>query len=187
MELNITDTNVKREISWAEFWASFKALGSPPELLDSLIFGDTGVIVGYQPHSGFKPREEEIEVLEEKEVDPTPNTRGNVTMQESFLMQAYRQGDVSIIVLKELPKRAKRVKGEPVLARGEVTGHTHRIVEGRVRLYQLAGLLYLKVLSEFAKLYHEEHEDIVLPRGDYQVSRQREFDPFREGTRYVMD
>ena len=105
-------------------------------------------------------------------------------------MKAYRQGDVSIMAVKGMPKKAKRVKGEPILARGEVTGHAHRMVEGKVRLYQLAGLLYLRVLSEFAKLYHEEHTDIVLPRGDYQINRQREYDWFstaRGGVRYVAD
>jgi hypothetical protein len=92
-------------------------------------------------------------------------------------MEVYRQGDVSIIKSSSMPKDAKRLKGEPVLARGEVTGHAHRIVEGKVRLYQItAGILYLKVLSDFAKLYHEEHEDIVLPQGDYEIRRQREFD-----------
>ena len=105
-------------------------------------------------------------------------------------MNVYRQGDVSILAINELPKKAKRVQGEPVLARGEVTGHAHRMVEGKVRLYQLAGLLYLRVLSEFAKLYQEEHGDINLARGDYQVNQQREYDWFAtEGRsiRYVMD
>ncbi len=90
-------------------------------------------------------------------------------------MKAYRQGDVSIIAVKEMPRKTKRVQGEPILARGEVTGHAHRIVEGKVRLYQLAGILYLRVLSEVAKLYHEEHADIILPRGDYQIRQQREY------------
>ncbi|MEE8115112.1 MAG: hypothetical protein V3T23_12260 [Nitrososphaerales archaeon] len=106
-------------------------------------------------------------------------------------MKVYRQGDVSIMAVKELPKRVKRVQGEPILARGEVTGHAHKMIEGKVKLYQLAGLLYLKVLSEVARLYHEEHEDIVLPRGDYEVRRQREFELFATGrrrkVRYVMD
>ena len=108
-------------------------------------------------------------------------------------MDAYRQGDVSIMACKSVPKRARKVKGELVLARGEVTGHAHRIVEGRAFLYQLAtGMLYLRVLSEFAKLYHEEHEDVLLPKGDYEIRRQREFDPFagqhgEGGVRYGMD
>ena len=103
-------------------------------------------------------------------------------------MHTYRQGDVSIMAIDRVPSKARKVRGEPVLARGELTGHAHRIVDGRVVLYQLAaGILYLRVLSEFAKLYHEEHEDIVLPKGDYEIRQQREFDWFREGVRYVAD
>jgi len=105
-------------------------------------------------------------------------------------INVYRQGDVSILAVKELPKRAKQVKGEPILARGEVTGHAHRMVEGQVRLYQMAGILYLRVLSEVAKLYHEEHQEIMLPKGDYQVNRQREYDWFAtvgRRIRNVMD
>jgi len=48
-------------------------------------------------------------------------------------MQAYRQGDVSIIVVEGIPKNTKRVRGEPILACGEVTGYAHRMVEGKVR------------------------------------------------------
>jgi len=104
-------------------------------------------------------------------------------------MNAYRQGDVSIVAASTtLPKGAKRVQGEPVLARGEVTGHAHRIIAGQVKLYQLAaGVLYLRVLSEFAKLYHEEHQDIILPKGDYEVRRQREFDWMAGEVSYVSD
>lgn len=102
-------------------------------------------------------------------------------------MKAYRQGDVSIIAATQLPKGASRVKGEPILARGELTGHAHRIVQGQVQLYQLGVMLYLRVLSEVAKLYHEEHEDVVLPKGDYEVRRQREFDWLAKGVRYVTD
>ena len=103
-------------------------------------------------------------------------------------VKAYRQGDVSILTAVNIPNNAKTVTGEPILARGEVTGHTHRITQGTVRLYQLAsGLMYLRVLSEFAKLYHEEHEEIILPKGDYEVRQQKEFDWLSEVTRYVQD
>jgi len=102
-------------------------------------------------------------------------------------MKAYRQGDVSITAVDRVPKQARRVRGDLVLARGEATGHAHRIVEGQAFLYRLAtGILYLRVLSEFAKLYHEEHEDILLPKGDYEVRQQREFDVIR-GWRNVQD
>ena len=108
-------------------------------------------------------------------------------------MKAYRQGDVSIMAVDRVPKQARKVRGELVLARGEVTGHAHRIVEGQAFLYRLAtGILYLRVLSEFAKLYHEEHGDILLPKGEYEIRRQREFDWRKTGRdegglRYVTD
>jgi hypothetical protein len=105
-------------------------------------------------------------------------------------MKAYRQGDVSIMAAAKLPRGLRRVKSEPILVRGEVTGHAHRIVQGQVQLYQLGVILYLKVISEFAKLFHEEHEDIVLPKGDYEVRQQREWDWAHRssgGIRYVTD
>jgi hypothetical protein len=106
--------------------------------------------------------------------------------QHTDTVKAYRQGDVSILTAVQVPTAAKRVAGEPILARGEMTGHTHRITEGKVRLYQLAtGLMYLRVLSEFAKLYHEEHEDIILPKGNYEIRCQREFDFVGESGRYI--
>jgi hypothetical protein len=46
------------------------------------------------------------------------------------------------------------------------------------------------------KLYHEEHEDVVLPKGDYEVRQQREYDWIAagrrgqtgfEGVHYAMD
>ena len=47
-------------------------------------------------------------------------------------MNAYRQGDVSITAANKMPKGPRLVQGETILARGEVTGHAHRIVEGQV-------------------------------------------------------
>jgi hypothetical protein len=108
--------------------------------------------------------------------------------QDSDNVKAYRQGDVSILTAVKIPRAAQRVTGESILARGEVTGHAHRITEGKVLLYQFAaGLMYLRVLSEFAKLSHEEHEEIILPRGDYEVRHQKEFDWLSEEKRYVRD
>jgi hypothetical protein len=112
----------------------------------------------------------------------------NEENQHSDSVKAYRQGDVSIVTAVKIPLAAQRIPGEPILAQGEVTGHTHRITEGKVLLYKLAtGLMYLRVLSEFAKLYHEEHEEIILPRGDYEFRQQKEFYWLSEERRYVRD
>ena len=75
------------------------------------------------------------------------------------------------------PESEMKLLPHLTLAEGEVTGHRHRITQGDAQLYQLAvGVMYLRVLSEFAKLYHEEHEEIDLPKGDYEVLIEREYD-----------
>ena len=75
------------------------------------------------------------------------------------------------------PEGEMKLLAHLTLAEGEVTGHRHRITRGAAELYQLAvGVMYLKVLSDFATLYHEEHEEIDLPKGDYEVLIEREYD-----------
>lgn len=101
-------------------------------------------------------------------------------------MKVYRQGDVLIKPSKKIDGKKKK---DLVLAEGKMTGHSHRIISGEAALYMQAtlGLLYLKVLSENAELYHEEHESIMLPMGEYEIIIQREFDWFNEETRKVVD
>jgi len=97
-------------------------------------------------------------------------------------MISIRQGDVIIAPAQE-------IKGDKLphltLAEGEVTGHSHRISEGVAELYEKDGTLYLKVISDTATLIHEEHEKISIPKGDWLVRIQREYQP--EGWRYVAD
>jgi hypothetical protein len=94
----------------------------------------------------------------------------------------YRHGDVII-------KKTNKIKGKKLnhltLAEGEVTGHSHQITEGEAELYEHEGTLFLRVKSEKALLTHEEHEEIVLPKGDYEINKQVEYSP--EGWRYVAD
>ena len=92
----------------------------------------------------------------------------------------YRHGDVII-------KSCKKAKGKKlnhlILAEGETTGHKHKVV-GDAILYEHEGTLFLKALDE-VKVRHEEHEEITLPRGDYEINIQREYEP--EGWRRVSD
>lgn len=94
----------------------------------------------------------------------------------------YRHGDVLI-------SKVEKVHGKKldhlVLAEGEVTGHAHRITAGEAELYEEKGVLYLRVNSEEASLTHEEHKEILLPKGDYEIKIQREYSP--EGWRNVAD
>lgn len=102
----------------------------------------------------------------------------------------YRQGDVLILPVPQIPEdlvEVPRENGRLVLAHGEVTGHAHA-VEGEATF--LAADLedlerrFLSVESE-VQVVHEEHDTIVLPPGDYEVRRQREYSP--EEIRTVAD
>jgi len=73
-----------------------------------------------------------------------------------------------------------------VLAEGEETGHRHAIRE-RVTMFRDEALatdipkgLYIghvRVTADHARVTHEEHAPITLPRGTYRVRRQRELGP----------
>jgi hypothetical protein len=73
-----------------------------------------------------------------------------------------------------------------VLAEGEASGHRHAIWE-RVTMFRddllardiPAGLYVGHVLvgAPYARLTHDEHAPLTLPRGTYRVRRQRELEP----------
>lgn len=103
----------------------------------------------------------------------------------------YRQGDVLIRRIDALPvtelQPIARDKGRVVLAYGEVTGHAHAIVDPGVNflINQQTLERYLEVKDPVAFLRHEEHSEIQLPAGLYQIIQQREYTP--EGLRNVAD
>jgi hypothetical protein len=97
-------------------------------------------------------------------------------------MKPIRQGDV---ILQPIAQISGKKLPHLTLAEGEVTGHSHRISDGKAELYEKDGTLYLRVLSENATLIHEEHKGIAIPQGDWMVKLQREYEP--EGWRYVAD
>lgn len=88
-----------------------------------------------------------------------------------------RQGDVLIIPLKKLSVNDSVKLPNLILAKGEVTGHSHRISEGKAQLYERNGTLFLRVLSPTAKLQHDEHHPLNIPKGDWMVRIQREYRP----------
>lgn len=89
----------------------------------------------------------------------------------------YRHGDVLVAKVKAIPEKAVK-RPHLVLAEGELTGHSHRVLEaGSAELYQAGAEMYLRVLADGATLIHQEHGPIVLPRGEYRVWRQREYSP----------
>ena len=95
----------------------------------------------------------------------------------------YQQGDV-IIKASIIPKDAELIAKKP-LAIGEVSGHSHQVVED-CEMYEKDGVLYITSSNQMT-VKHEEHTQIVLPAGDYQIGIVKEFDPFLEETRRVID
>lgn len=101
-------------------------------------------------------------------------------------MKPMRQGDVLISpTRKSINQLTSQKIVNLVLAEGEVTGHRHRISEGKAELYRQDKFLLLKVLSETSTLTHEEHKPIKIPQGTWMVQIQREYQP--EAWQYVSD
>jgi hypothetical protein len=91
----------------------------------------------------------------------------------------YRHGDVILTKVNEIPGTATR-RHSAVLARGEATGHSHRISDpSGVELFESheSGVGYLRVLASSATLIHDEHHSIELPQGEYRFWQQREYSP----------
>jgi hypothetical protein len=92
-------------------------------------------------------------------------------------MSMYRHGDVMIASIKKLPSGCER-KPHVILARGEVTGHSHRIEpNSSAVLFESGNETFLQVTESGANVIHEEHKPIELPPGLYRVWRQREYSP----------
>lgn len=101
-------------------------------------------------------------------------------------MKVLQQGDVLIKEVKSIPAEMKKMT-HLVLAEGEHTGHSHQVVSGLACLYGAGNDMFLKVLSDTARLKHEEHGDIELKKGDYEIGRVNEYDHFDEEARRVQD
>ena len=101
----------------------------------------------------------------------------------------HRHGDVGIMPVTP-PARKGRVRlNHLVLADGEVTGHSHRVVSldgspADAELYEQDGKLYLRT-SKPSAVIHQEHARIELPKGTFEIIQQREWSP--EGERRVVD
>lgn len=101
-------------------------------------------------------------------------------------MEFYRQGDVGLVKVSQLPNGARAVEARDIiLAYGEVTGHSHAIREtNKARLWDAGAERFLQVLEKTA-LEHEEHAPIDLDPGIYRVVIQREYAP--QAIRRVQD
>lgn len=117
-------------------------------------------------------------------------------------IKAYRQGEILFIpVEKQSEERVNRLHPTPdnVIREGEVSGHKHEVIgEGELKEYNkwmLSGYsvgdnalpdgdMFLTAKDEI-KIVHPEHKTLSLPKGDYVIRIQREYD--EERARRVLD
>jgi hypothetical protein len=91
-----------------------------------------------------------------------------------------RQGDVMITRVAALPKGTRKTRADGALAYGEVTGHSHRVADlAEAEVFDVPEKgCYVRVTGEGGvSIVHEEHGAVLLPRGNYRVTIQREYSP----------
>lgn len=101
------------------------------------------------------------------------------------------QGDVIVEKVNELPKGARRVDN-PILAKGEATGHAHKVdlAEVEVWMDERDNIYTIPKTDAGFTITHEEHNAVEVPLKKNEVGRvfiQREADPFSDETRQIRD
>ena len=110
----------------------------------------------------------------------------------------YAQGDLLVERVADIPASGTQVfpgpDGAAVLAEGETTGHRHAIYD-RITMFRDDSLAHdipnglyvghVRVDGPCARIQHDEHEAITLPKGTYRIRRQRELEP--KDARIVAD
>ena len=99
-------------------------------------------------------------------------------------MKLYRQGDVLLKSIESLPKGVTK-NDSKVLAYGEVTGHSHRF-EGEGVVTYGNPIQYIDVQMP-SPLIHEEHKEVIILPGIYEVLHEREWDYIDKEMKKVVD
>ena len=102
----------------------------------------------------------------------------------------WRQGDIYFVKIEEEIDSAMTTPVKNgIIAKGETTGHAHRVLASSMAQGALLSLvgrsMFLRSPEAGATIVHDEHGPIELPAGSYAVVPQREFDGLR--WRQVLD
>ncbi len=106
-------------------------------------------------------------------------------------MKFIRHGDILLRKISDKPKEIEHKK-EMTIALGEITGHHHTLFQPHPEV--IAGALkylendkkFLSVLGDM-ELRHQEHSTLQISEGTYEITIEREFDPFKDELRKVID
>lgn len=90
----------------------------------------------------------------------------------------YRHGDVGLVPAS-IPQEAKS-STRKVLAYGEQTGHSHAIAAADLdgaEIFECEDRVFLRVTKEGGvSLVHQEHAEITVAPGSYEIRIAREYD-----------
>ena len=97
-----------------------------------------------------------------------------------------QQGDVLFEKVKTV--KGKKIKNfDGILAKGEVTGHSHRVKTLDTCSAINQNGFVLLVIKENTDIVHEEHKTITLEPGTWKVGHVKEYDHFKEEAQNVRD
>jgi len=98
----------------------------------------------------------------------------------------YQQGDVLFIPRNDIPKDVV-VKTDKIVAEGEATGHMHEVIDDDATVFvDKDGSIFLSA-PKGASVTHQEHHQINIPAGEYDIKIVREYDPLEDEIRSVKD
>ena len=114
------------------------------------------------------------------------------------------QGDVQFKMIESLPAGVVKTENTP-LAYGETSGHIH-VLTGDVELFENNGRRFAIVGDKKARLQHilegnlrpfcltkttelpvADHKSILLPPGTYEIGIQKQYDPYEQVFKQVVD
>lgn len=84
-----------------------------------------------------------------------------------------------------IPNGSKKLN-TTVVREGEHTGHAHRFEAGTATLHGFNEQLFMRVPTK-SPVTHEEHKQIDVLSGEYEIKGVQEYDHFAEEARAVLD
>ena len=107
-----------------------------------------------------------------------------------------RQGDVLLDPVLSIPATATKVVTNKLIARGESSNHAHFADgDGVEVLEDTDGTLYVRASDDFnvqhlmesSGVWTKEHTPTPFAKGCYRYVPQREYDPYADAVREVLD
>ena len=126
----------------------------------------------------------------------------------------YRHGDLLIVKINAIPtltfpipkQKNRNFPTGNIIAEGEISGHKHQLIGNgqvyvgmhyirRARIPEAAFLthsindineLWFKADDDL-EIVHEEHKTLEIPKGIYKVTKEQEFNPFKEINEKILD